>query len=97
MKLQPPRVTRTDTLFPYTTLFLAGRQPFGRARAVVGIHPHVERTVLAETEATLGDVKLRGRHTEVEQHAVEAGGGRVPGGEIGEAADRKSTRLNSSH
>src|SRR3546814_2990099 len=26
---RPPRSTRTDTLFPYTTLFRSGTQPFG--------------------------------------------------------------------
>src|SRR3546814_18736643 len=28
MILRPPRSTRTDTLFPYTTLFRSGRSPF---------------------------------------------------------------------
>src|SRR3546814_19967480 len=35
-----PRSTRTDTLFPYTTLFLSPRR---RARAV-GLHRHREAT-----------------------------------------------------
>src|SRR3546814_20209774 len=30
---RPPRSTRTDTLFPYTTLF---RSNFGRARSILG-------------------------------------------------------------
>src|SRR3546814_9671373 len=31
MRRPPPRSTRTDTLFPYTTLFRSG-QPFGQGR-----------------------------------------------------------------
>src|SRR3546814_1027745 len=31
---RPPRSTRTDTLFPYTTLFRSGRRPAHRARHV---------------------------------------------------------------
>src|SRR3546814_17359233 len=30
----PPRSTRTDTLFPYTTLFLSRRERVGRPRTV---------------------------------------------------------------
>ena len=39
----------------------------GRARGRV--HPHVERPVLAEREAPLGPVELRGADAEIEQHA----------------------------
>src|SRR3546814_3698952 len=31
---RPPRSTRTDTLFPYTTLFRSNRPPAGAARPV---------------------------------------------------------------
>src|SRR3546814_18913731 len=31
MRRRPPRPTRTDTLFPYTTLFRSGRRPISRA------------------------------------------------------------------
>src|SRR5690606_32275385 len=47
---------------------------------------HVERPVLAEREAALGHVELRRGHAEVELHPVQAGRGRVPAGEVGEAA-----------
>src|SRR3546814_17133848 len=77
---RPPRSTRTDTLFPYTTLFrsldgVAG----GRPTRCVG-HGVLETGDAAGDERgaegrTLGD------------------GGHVDG----EAGDRKSTRLNSSH
>src|SRR3546814_10600930 len=40
MQLLPPRSTRTDTLFPYTTLF---RSPYGRRLLrPVPLHPRVQ-------------------------------------------------------
>src|SRR3546814_16179691 len=37
---RPPRSTRTDTLFPYATLFRSGVDPLSRLRPV---HRHVDR------------------------------------------------------
>src|SRR3546814_4903421 len=37
MRRRPPRATRTDTLFPYTTLFRSRR---GRARPPAGVRHH---------------------------------------------------------
>src|SRR3546814_3689526 len=101
---RPPRSTRTDTLFPYTTLF---RSPCARNR--LGIGRSVDR--IADDAARLRDREVRRRAAEddvVERHAL------LPriGGREGVAAifdrdavdgrgeghgDRKSTRLNSSH
>src|SRR3546814_6690742 len=36
---RPPRSTRTDTLFPYTTLFRSARRPLGLVAGVVGRRP----------------------------------------------------------
>src|SRR3546814_4492081 len=36
---RPPRSTRTDTLFPYTTLFRSGRRRRGADRAAGRSHP----------------------------------------------------------
>src|SRR3546814_14602897 len=82
---RPPRSTRTDTLFPYTTLFrslrpLAGGREEGRSQAQPCEH--------------------LGRHRRRGGRAAEAGDrqrlpGLVAGGPAG--PDRKSTRLNSSH
>src|SRR3546814_13757423 len=100
---RPPRSTRTDTLFPYTTLFRSlgiGRAHFGDQ----GRHePVYERLGGAE------DVRVAhgATHDAAEniapplvgrQHAVgdkEAGGAEVIGDHA--VADRKSTRMNSSH
>src|SRR3546814_7036051 len=47
---RPPRSTRTDTLFPYTTLFRSGE-----VQGVVGAADH-ERGVLVRALAVAGDV-----------------------------------------
>src|SRR3546814_13968760 len=96
---RPPRSTRTDTLFPSTTLFRSFYQPrAGRVlvdgtplsevdlqawRSLVGYVPQ-ELILFHDSvlaNVTLGDPRLG----EAEARAAL------------EAADRKSTRLNSSH
>src|SRR3546814_13646968 len=82
---RPPRSTRTDTLFPYTTLFRSTLQQrlddclqfFERHRALV---------LMAVDE------KCRRR---VDLQRVE--GEALVGGQLVQHGDRKSTRLNSSH
>src|SRR3546814_16444987 len=80
---QPPRSTRTDTLFPYTTLFRsvdAGRLSLPAA---------ICNCLGSEWERICPRSRRSGRER----------GGRVPTvrGDAGQDADRKSTRLNSSH
>src|SRR3546814_12328456 len=96
---RPPRSTRTDTLFPYTTLFRSNRRRSGVAKA-------------QETLRTAGDGRRfsfptrRVRH--LRRHRFTIGfsafekfekPSRLDGGEGRESVgkDRKSTRLNSSH
>src|SRR3546814_11417535 len=96
---RPPRSTRTDTLFPYTTLFRSAR--VGTVSRTVVLTASAQRdlrrldrpvatrildalTRLADTGQ--GDVtRLRGTPDE---WRLRAGDWRI---------DRKSTRLNSSH
>src|SRR3546814_12310477 len=75
MRRRPPRSTRTDTLFPYTTLFRSDEGPI--------IEQDVER--ISHRDAP-EDLIRKGRDIErrVLARAVRW-------------ADRKSTRLNSSH
>src|SRR5688572_32489311 len=83
MLRRPPR----STLFPYTTLF---RSP-PRTRAAQGRE-------IARREIGAGEGEHRGQHDRGGRpEAAASGGGAVPqGGEV-RSADRKSTRLNSSH
>src|SRR3546814_18640567 len=90
---RPPRSTRTDTLFPYTTLFrsVAALQMMARRPpALTLVQPgsltdlvHV-RSLLASTLPVIRE-RTAGLRAEVEE------GNRL------RRQDRKSTRLNSSH
>src|SRR3546814_19147391 len=87
---RPPRTTRTDTLFPYTTLFrstrgdeanLTARLAFGAARFddEIGTRP---LDAIGNLQAA-DHLQLRRGHAGAAHHAP--------------SLDRKSTRLNSSH
>src|SRR3546814_7112340 len=102
---RPPRSTRTDTRFPYTTLFRARRQRFD----LVARHLGQRGTHTAEAGIMLVEEFMLARlrrhvfqhHAVLLQHIpVQALEPRpveeLPGVAL-PAADRKSTRLNSSH
>src|SRR3546814_16907897 len=97
---RPPRSTRTDTLFPYTTLFRSG---LGQAHVdddgLAGpgtLRPGQAFRAGLEMAADEGDAMA-----EVAVGQRNAGAGRAAerGGNAGDHlhGDRKSTRLNSSH
>src|SRR3546814_8140149 len=110
---RPPRSTRTDTLFPYTTLFRSGLERLFLAldALVTGVVLEDGRAGEAE-QLGLGEEILDGlvvvaelravAFVEDEDHALVTQGLQLLGMR-GEAAllaalvDRKSTRLNSSH
>src|SRR3546814_2699877 len=131
MRRQPPRSTRTDTLFPYTTLFrsrlmrplvaeplqlvgpqgaLEGKTSCTMAQVAQlpllmlsrpnGIREEIERTCVSE--GVKADVVAEINAPNLLIAAVRAGLGYtiLPSCAMDEhlaAADRKSTRLNSSH
>src|SRR3546814_16605240 len=92
---RPPRSTRPDTLFPYTTLFRSpvGRQPgeerqqlrFGLVFEVVAA---VLRPLALQVARRERDLSGGRRDRGLEVHPVRA---------ARQVVDRKSTRLNSSH
>src|SRR3546814_13659977 len=90
---RPPRSTRTDTLFPYTTLF--------RSVDLVGhfIVTHAEQRLELGIQTGAGRESIRVHaHAVLDLQTIRAPIGvakRKAGGELAE--DRKSTRLNSSH
>src|SRR3546814_17647816 len=75
---RPPRSTRTDTLFPYTTLFRSGL-PLGSTR---------QCQALASIAIYLVEPVVRGSKHIKDKDVVMC---------LDIDADRKSTRLNSSH
>src|SRR3546814_15519606 len=105
---RPPRSTRTDTLFPYTTLFRSTEPPQARGRSIFAERANDRPAALATRGLDMGGGS-----------EAEAGGGffadlkrrrvirvlllyAVAGWIVIEVAsvvlpDRKSTRLNSSH
>src|SRR3546814_18691660 len=98
MRRRPPRFTRTDTLFPYTTLFRS--VGIDQRRRFVGhylLEDRRDRFALGEPlPPDLG--QQLGRVGLVEQdRACRPAIGKGETIEIVEDADRKSTRLNSSH
>src|SRR3546814_8036258 len=110
---RPPRSTRTDTLFPYTTLFRSGGGlVFHRRRRLLDldVRERVRAALLADQQRiALGVIARAMRRTlDLDQAAVAvlaATGADALGndGALGVAdqmdhlGDRKSTRLNSSH
>src|SRR3546814_3936896 len=99
---RPPRSTRTDTLFPYTTLFrsdaAAGRQAFGQhAPALTGHRRAADDRVDRHEHVATDDRAVHERRTRIVAAADLYARRRRRQQRAGDAVDRKSTRLNSSH
>src|SRR3546814_13262030 len=80
---RPPRSTRTDTLFPYTTLFRSHQSDHGRAFSVYNMAPTLivnARIWLISVDDFILCVVINGITRRFDS-----------------GIDRKSTRLNSSH
>src|SRR3546814_6990624 len=103
---RPPRSTRPDTLFPYTTLF---RSPLDRGRGDrvevhrVGLAVVGQRIIGCAATVDQDQLVTRAQSTQVEEAGVgrETVLGKLVLDRTGElrkrVQDRKSTRLNSSH
>src|SRR3546814_1406215 len=67
---RPPRSTRTDTLFPYTTLFRSAKN---HAHVGIVVDPADYEPVLAEitTDGSLGDATRRRLARRSEEHTSE--------------------------
>src|SRR3546814_7365323 len=104
---RPPRSTRTDTLFPYTTLFRSPRGPISPSNWRAA--PAHESNSFPEADMAIAETcPICGKPTDPE-HKPFCGRGcrdrdllkwlgegyRVPAEPVD--SDRKSTRLNSSH
>src|SRR3546814_13634936 len=97
MRRRPPRSTRTDTLFPYTTLFRSHGEAVKTALAHVEAHMAATRvrhggSVTREPTGNLVIASFqhgtsRAQDPQLHTHNVI----------MNATQDRKSTRLNSSH
>src|SRR3546814_14098101 len=100
---RPPRSTRTDTLFPYPTLFRsrhrAGRQLL-LLRGVLLVAGEDGVEVLAHGflgAVAVGALDRRPDGAVLLHEAAVVGGAGVKAVAVEGEQDRKSTRLNSSH
>src|SRR3546814_16935067 len=99
MKRRPPRSTRTDTLFPYTTLFRSqSKTPLfdlsvGYRRAQRGQNRVQQRLIagIQQMRVSPNEAFKHDAHTKI--WIVLAWNTAI----IFHVGDRKSTRLNSSH
>src|SRR3546814_2945647 len=100
---RPPRSTRTDTLFPYTTLFRSSPTALD-PRLSMKEAMTTNRRDAAVSEARATNRSLRSgvqQHEAARQDKKESPAGFPAGlaapGHFPKLRDRKSTRLNSSH
>src|SRR3546814_14585069 len=97
MSRLPPRSTRTDTLFPYTTLFRSHAQGRGCQIDAVDLRLGLVDEVVLVAQRERGPLVDRVGHAEAQAEGiarVDLADGLVVEGLV---QDRKSTRLNSSH
>src|SRR3546814_7339631 len=91
---RPPRSTRTDTLFPYTTLFRADvRDELHAVEATVVVTAHKRRD---EGRAGLrGEQRLRGREAERDVDHRAVAGQRLAGLEPVDRSEEHTSELQS--
>src|SRR3546814_13793151 len=104
---RPPRSTRTDTLFPYTTLFRsfdpADFTVWRRPRRVDGLHDvRPDPLCILERLGEDADLNARAPRTLVALQMLRSRVADYVQPDVGQGSalrneDRKSTRLNSSH
>src|SRR3546814_19443150 len=88
----PPRSTRTDTLFPYTTLFRSFQDGLAVVLAAQRRRNLGKGAVITHRDLVQREVMRRGIAGDVEAACLGAADRLDALG-----GDRKSTRLNSSH
>src|SRR3546814_16926469 len=96
---RPPRSTRTDTLFPYTTLFRSGLDP-GAGEQLLELAADRRDLVLAprgQLGEPPGDRRIGLGLELAEREQLHLAHIFIHADPLGKRRDRKSTRLNSSH
>src|SRR3546814_2199632 len=69
---RPPRSTRTDTLFPYTTLFRSREHDLAGASPARGVEDILEAFHIdVDTHPDIGG-QWRGQHPRHQEHALDA-------------------------
>src|SRR3546814_8301571 len=109
---RPPRSTRTDTLFPYTTLFRSMKKVSGSIKLELAQYREMEAFAQFGSDLDASTQKLLGRGARLTQLLKQPQFQPMPFEEqtasifagtngyldtVATTEDRKSTRLNSSH
>src|SRR3546814_19692163 len=105
MKRHPPRSTRTDTLFPYTTLFRSKDEFLSIAshelrNPVAAVRGSAQLLMRRLKRGTLDPERLETHLTSIlaaSEHLAALTGDLLDVSRLQRGQDRKSTRLNSSH
>src|SRR3546814_14435273 len=94
---RPPRSIRTDTLFPYTTLFRSGVRTTAHSMSMTGHVPDADAEVV-ERLTSAGAISLGKLSMQELAYGSASANDAFPSPvNPWSLADRKSTRLNSSH
>src|SRR3546814_20699951 len=100
MLRRPPRTTRTDTLFPYTTLCRSGRRLRGEHQHRVALAVGFEAVLCEAPEGVIAqrlpELVDADNHPLAGQELVDPVE-QIQHDRCANVGDRKSTRLNSSH
>src|SRR3546814_20348484 len=98
MLLRPPKSPRTDTLFPYPTLFRSQiHNSSDDGMEVFGGRPNFKYMIVTGAEDDSFDTDVGYQGNIQYAIAVQRAGGAVGDSMMEIDSDRKSTRLNSSH
>src|SRR3546814_10380421 len=93
---RPPRSTRTDTLFPYTTLFRSTGDGLPPSREHTAYSGKDDRALSGQSGDHFGPVGRIDRAVDFDLAVGQPRPGDLRPPRV-RAPDRKSTRLNSSH
>src|SRR3546814_15824233 len=86
---RPPRSTRTDTLFPYTTLFRSGRHAFHQPEGSSGHERRAEMDHLVHQDPAIIELRAGRLLADLQQHGAAAAAAHLAELDAGAATHRR--------